>query len=101
MISHAFTTREIWVAGDPVQGYLSLDPEALKIGGLYCAIPGQGLGRALMDKVKEGRDYLWLNTHVPNEAAQRFYRREGFIEIGRHPAETPGAPDEVQMEWRA
>lgn len=99
-IANAMSLREIWVAGDPVEGYLSLDPDSLKIGGFYCSRTGEGLGRALMDRVKEGRDYLWLHTHVPNEAAQRFYRREGFIELARVPAEPPGTVDEVQMEWR-
>ena len=99
-IRDAIPVREIWVAGDPVCAYLSCDAEASKVAALYSGKPGEGYGKALMDRVKEGRDYLWLHTHEPNEVAQRFYRREGFIEVSRHAPEPPEVTREVRMEWR-
>ncbi|WP_231388640.1 GNAT family N-acetyltransferase [Pseudooceanicola algae] len=99
-IAAALPKREIWVAGDPVEAYLSLDPETLKIGGFYCAYPGRGVGRALMDRVKQGRDFLWLHTHAPNEAAQRFYHREGFVVTGSYLPTPPATLTEIRMEWR-
>ncbi len=95
----AFPAREVWVIGNPVEGYLSVDPEAGKIGALYCARSGAGLGKALMDKAKEGRDRLFLHTHVANEAAQRFYRREGFVGAGAVDPEPPHELPELRMEW--
>lgn len=46
-----------------------------------------GAGSALMREVKElvreiYPDYLWLDTHVSNESAIRFYERNGFKRIG-------------------
>ena len=91
--------RVILVAGDPAQAYLAFDPETLRIGGLYSNITGSGVGKALMDCIKVGRDYLWLNTHVPNEAAQKFYKREGFVEISNEGAEPSNIMPEIRMAW--
>lgn len=95
----ALPTRDAWVAGDPVQGYLSMDPKTGRIGGLYCATRGQGLGRALMNRAKVGRDRLWLHVYERNTRARRFYAREGFAETGRHLPEPPALLPEIRMEW--
>ncbi|MBF9049588.1 GNAT family N-acetyltransferase [Roseobacter sp. HKCCD9010] len=101
MIRDALPTREIWVAGDPVEAYLSYDPEKKRVGALFCRHGGRGVGKALMDRVKEGQDYLWLTTHEPNLRAQKFYIREGFTEVERFIPEPPETVREVKMEWRA
>ncbi|MBU2961954.1 GNAT family N-acetyltransferase [Citreicella sp. C3M06] len=98
----AWDKREIFVIGAPVEGYVSLDPAQRKIAALYTARPGAGLGKALLDTAKDGREMLFLHTHVPNEAAQRFYRREGFVQVGGAlPPEPPEIVPEIRMEWRA
>lgn len=99
MIVEALPGREIWLAGDPPEGYISVNPETGHVGALYTSRQGAGLGRALLDRAKEGRDRLRLFTHEPNTAAQRFYRREGFEEVGRNPEGVDGLP-EIIMEWR-
>lgn len=97
-IRQAMPEREIWVVGEPVAGYLSFDPEESRIGGFYVGRPGEGLGKALLDRVKEGRDYIQLWTHKPNRRAQKFYAREGFTPVSEKDGED-GVP-EVHMEWR-
>ncbi|GAA6179619.1 hypothetical protein NBRC116594_10570 [Shimia sp. NS0008-38b] len=99
-IRDALPTREMWVFGAPIEGYLSYVPEINRVGGLYCKTPGSGVGRRLMDKVKAGRDFVWLRTHEPNLRAQKFYKREGFVEVSRHDAEPPNTVREIRMEWR-
>lgn len=99
MIGGAMSSREIYVAGQPVQGYLSLDQEKNVIMGLYVERRGAGLGKALIDAVKTGRERLTLWTHVPNTRAHAFYAREGFTRTG----ETRNGDDgheEFEMEWR-
>lgn len=98
MIADGLPKREIHVAGDPVVGYLSFNPEASHVVALYTSRPGEGIGKALLDRVKEGRDYLMLWTHEPNTAAHRFYAREGFEMVGRNPEGGDGLP-ELQMAW--
>lgn len=98
-VSKAMSEREVFVIGDPVEGYLSLDPKTARIGALYLDNPGRGHGKALMDRAKEGRDYLQLWTHEPNAAAHRFYFREGFELVERNPKGEDNLP-ELRMEWR-
>ena len=99
LIAEAMPAREIYLIGEPVEGYLSLNPETAQIGAIYLDRPGEGLGKTLMERAKEGRDYLVLNTHEPNEAAQRFYKREGFRVTDRLAKGDDGLP-ELIMEWR-
>ena len=91
--------REFWVIGEPVQGYVSLEVEKSHIHGLYVSRQGRGLGKALVDKVKEGRDFLQLYTHIPNEAAHRFYHREGFETVEALPEGRGDGVGELRMEW--
>lgn len=100
ILAEGIPKREFWVIGDPVAGYLSLNPDDALIGGLYTAQPGSGAGKALIDRVKEGRDYLQLWTHEPNTAAHRFYQREGFKIVERKPEGRGDGVPELRMEWR-
>jgi putative acetyltransferase len=100
-VRDAFGLREMWVIGDPVAGCLSLDPKTDKVHALYCARTGEGLGRALMNAAKRCRDFLTLNTHEPNVAAQRFYHREGFVTVRRVAPTPPETVVEITMERRA
>ncbi len=93
--------RDIWVVGTPVQGYLSLNADEGRIGMLYCSARGSGFGKALMERAKDGRDFLWLTTQACNDNAQRFYKREGFVDVGSFPVEPPNTLPEIRMEWRA
>jgi len=92
--------REAYVIGAPVLGYLSLDQTVSHIWGFYVGKPGQGLGRALLNRAKENRTFLQLNTHHANTSAHRFYKREGFIQVG-DPWRGDDGIDEITMEWRA
>ena len=98
VLTEGLPQREAWVIGDPVAGYLSMDPKESHIWGFYVARRGEGLGRCLLDHVKAGRDYLQLNTHAANEAAHRFYAREGFRKVGAPWVGSDGI-DEIRMEW--
>ncbi|MEL6574006.1 MAG: GNAT family N-acetyltransferase [Pseudomonadota bacterium] len=98
MIRAGIPMREFWVVGDPIQGYLSFNTEVNQIMGLYTALPGNGVGKALMERVKEGRDWLQLWSHAANAKAHAFYRREGFVEVGNKESGVDGIP-EIRMEW--
>lgn len=97
-IAEAMPEREIYVIGVPVEGYLSLNSKSGIIGALYLDRPGNGFGRALLERAKRGRDRLSLWTHEPNVAAHRFYEREGFHRVERNPRGNDGLA-ELRMEW--
>lgn len=101
MIAKGIPMREFWVIGEPVTGYLSLDPAKNMIAGLYTAQPGSGAGKALVDAAKAGRGYVQLWTHEANENAHRFYHREGFKTVERSAQGNGDGIPELRMEWRA
>jgi ribosomal protein S18 acetylase RimI-like enzyme len=50
---------------------------------------GKGIGTALMKEVKKVAkdihpDYIWLDTHISNENAIRFYEKNGFRKVGKY-----------------
>ena len=86
---------------DVVQAFLSRDED--EVHALYVArgARGRGLGKALLDQAKAARPRLALYTFQANLSAQRFYLREGFLEIAR----TDGADNDehlpdIRYEWR-
>lgn len=99
MIHDALPVREIYVIGEPIEAYMSFDPVNAKIGALYCRRTGAGVGKALLDHVRQGRDFVWLTSDEPNLRAQAFYRREGFTECGFIDPEPPETLRELRMEW--
>ena len=49
---------------------------------------GKNVGAALMNEVKSiayeiSPDYIWLDTHISNDRAIKFYEKNGFIKIGK------------------
>ena len=87
--------------GGKLAGYLKLneapaqtdihDEQSLEIERIYVSkeFQGEGLGRCLMEKAistaNGGRKkYVWLGVWEKNEKALRFYKRNGFYQIGTH-----------------
>ncbi len=95
--------RETWVAerGGDLVGYIVLDHEWLDSIYVRSGLTGQGLGTVLLDLAKSLRpDGFGLWVFQSNEAAQRFYRRHGLVEIRR----TDGADNEerepdIELAW--
>lgn len=100
VIAAGIPIRDFWVAGDPVAGYLSLNRETAQVMGLYTEQPGAGIGKALLDRAKDGHDYLQLRSHTPNTAAHHFYEREGFVTVERDLNDGADGVPEIRMEWR-
>ena len=98
MIEEAIPFRELWVIGNPASAYVSFNKNLLQVVALYSDKPGKGYGKILLDKVKEGREYIQLWSHSANVSAQRFYQREGFKEADYNENGDDGIP-EIQFEW--
>ena len=67
------------------------DKKSLEIERIYVSseFQGEGLGRYLMEQaisiaVKRNKEYVWLGVWEKNEKAIRFYKKNGFYEIGTH-----------------
>ncbi|MEJ6395262.1 GNAT family N-acetyltransferase [Gymnodinialimonas sp. 2305UL16-5] len=98
-----FAKRDLYVAGDPPEGFMALDRDAALITALYLArsARGRGLGKRFLDLAKAGRDRLDLWTFVANRPAQAFYRREGFTEIRRSDGDNEEGLPDILFRWEA
>jgi diamine N-acetyltransferase len=84
-----------------VIGYLKLnvgssqtelqDDQALEIERIYVAqaFHGKGVGQLLYDKAiqiarQQNAEYVWLGVWEENQRAISFYRKNGFVEFGKH-----------------
>lgn len=99
MFEGALRYRIIWVIGEPVEAYLSLDPANGHIGALNCRTPGLGHGSALLETAREGRDFLSVNALMANVRAQTFWRRNGFTALGIENETLPVPLRRLRMEW--
>ena len=95
--AHGFLVRTIVaVRADVVVGFVMIDGD--QVDQLYLArvARGAGVGAALLDAAERivlaaGHRRAWLAVATGNEAARRFYSRQGWIDDGpfSHPAPVP------------
>ena len=81
------------------EGFIGLDQEY--IAGIFVRkeARSEGIGKALLDFVKEKKQELTLNVYRKNERAVRFYEREGFYIIERTTDESTDEK-EYLMRWK-
>ena len=60
MIRNAIPFRDVWVIGQAINGYISYNPDLLKVSALYVNKRGKGLGRILLIRLKSDYKYLQL-----------------------------------------
>lgn len=70
------------------------------IAGIFvkAASQSKGIGRQLLDSVKQDRTHLTLHVYKKNERGIRFYRREGFW-IQEEQVEESTGEVEFKMVW--
>lgn len=79
---HLIETCEVLVIRVPdLGGFLARRGDDIPALYLNPSHRGQGHGKALLDRAKQGRDRLDLWTFQANTRARAFYRREGFAEV--------------------
>ena len=82
-----------------IEGFVGLDQEY--IAGIFVRKEARsgGIGKALLDFVKEKKQELTLNVYRKNERAVRFYEREGFQIIDRT-VDKSTDEKEYLMKWK-
>lgn len=101
LVRQQFLQAELYVyeaAGD-ILGFAGL--QADYIAGIFVAAHSRsaGIGRALLDAVKDTRPALSLHVYRKNRDAVRFYRREGFCVLAERTDKNTGE-SEYLMAWR-
>ena len=83
---------ETWVyeQSKKVIGFISLRNN--EVGGLFvdATFQRQGIGRSLLDHIKQSRNYLELEVFEDNQIGQNFYRNYGFKEVDNYSCEETG-----------
>ena len=82
-----------------IEGFVGMDQEY--IAGIFVRkeVRSEGIGKALLDFVKEKKQELTLNVYRKNERAVRFYEREGFQIIDRT-VDKSTDEKEYLMKWK-
>lgn len=82
-----------------IQAFVGLNDEYIE--GIFVAdgMQSQGIGKLLLDFVKEKREKLRLNVYRKNRRAINFYQREGFEIWGEGLDEATGEKD-YEMIWQ-
>ena len=82
-----------------IQGFIGLNGEYIEGIFVYNKLQSQGIGKNLLDSVKENRTRLSLNVYQKNTRAIHFYQREGFEIQSQGIDEATGEKDYV-MTWQ-
>lgn len=106
--SHAEMVKEqllcaevlVYEEGGSVKGFAGLQGNYL--AGIFVEgnSRSKGIGRALLDRVKETHLFFTLHVYAENARAAAFYRREGLQAVSRETEKDTGR-EEYTMEWRA
>ncbi|OUQ15339.1 GNAT family N-acetyltransferase [Lachnoclostridium sp. An14] len=88
----------VWEEKGRVLGFVGLN--GYHIEGIFVAgdARSRGIGKGLLDFVKERKRPLSLNVYRKNPRAIRFYEREGFVTVEEGLDEGTGEPD-LFMKW--
>ena len=82
-----------------IQGFIGLNGEYVE-GIFVCdRLQSQGIGKLLLDFVKESRTELSLHVYQKNIRVIRFYQREGFEIQNEGMDEATGEKDYVMAWW--
>lgn len=102
IVKEMFLDTEVYVsekAGE-IQGFIGMMDDY--IAGIFvkCEARSKGVGKELLDYVKERKSHLTLSVYQKNEKAFRFYQRENFVIEAEAVGENTGEK-EYKMVWEA
>ena len=92
-------TVYVYEDNQEIQGFIGLNGEYIEGIFVSDAMQSQGIGKALLNCVKETRNKLLLNVYQKNTSAISFYQREGFEIQYSGMDEATGEKDYV-MAWQ-
>ena len=100
-VKEALPQAEVYVyeSENEIQGFVGLSGEHIE--GIFVSgeKQSQGVGKLLLDHVKDRKPKLLLNVYKQNTRAISFYRREGFEIQYEGSDEATGEKDYVMM-WQ-
>ena len=101
MVKEMLLQAEVYVceSNGKIQGFIGLNGDYIE-GFFVCdRLQSQGIGKLLLDFVKESRKQLSLNVYQKNTRAIHFYQREGF-EIQYSGLDEATGEKDYRMAWQ-
>lgn len=101
MVKDMFLQAEIYVYenGQTIQGFIGMENDY--IAGIFVSseVQSQGIGKLLLDFVKNRKEKLRLNVYQKNTRAIHLYQREGF-KIQYENLDKSSGEKEYVMTWK-
>lgn len=101
MVKEMLSQAEVYLYedGQKIQGFIGISGEYIE--GIFVSdeMQSRGIGRLLLDYIKDKKLRLCLNVYQKNTRAIKFYQREGFRISGEGIDEATGEKDYV-MVWQ-
>lgn len=90
----------VYEAEKSILGFIGLSGDYIE--GIFVdeAVRSQGIGKQLLDYVKQEHQALYLQVYVENEKAEDFYKREGFL-VEKEEQDTETGVMERRMLWQS
>lgn len=101
MVQEQLGQAEVYVSATSkeIQGFVGIVDGYIAGIFVHKTHRSEGIGKQLLDYVKERYDALTLNVYQKNERAVQFYHREGFSVVSEETDEDTGATD-FTMSWK-
>ena len=101
LVKEMLLQAEVYVyeSNGEIQGFIGLNGDYIEGIFVFGRLQSHGIGKLLLDFVKESRTQLSLNVYQKNTRAIHFYQREGFEIQSEGLDEATGEKDYV-MTWR-
>ncbi len=98
--AEAIEKSEVYVAEEDgtIVGFIGLDGDNIEGFFVDGKCRCRGVGKSLIDFVKERHTKLTLCVYEKNERASEFYKREGFVPVRKKPDISTGET-EILMKW--
>ena len=100
-VKEALSQAEVYVYeyDKEIQGFIGLNDEYVEGIFVRDEMQSQGIGKLLLNFVKEKKTKLYLNVYQKNTRAIHFYQREGF-EIQREGLDEVTGEKDYVMVWQ-
>ena len=101
LVKEMMSQSEVYVYEDDkmIQGFVGLNDEYMEGIFVRDEMQSQGIGKLLLNFVKEKKTKLYLNVYQKNTRAIHFYQREGF-EIQREGVDEVTGEKDYVMVWQ-
>ena len=102
LVKEMMSQSEVYVYEDDkmIQGFIGINDEYIE--GIFVSdeMQSRGIGKMLLDYIKDKKDKLQLKVYQKNVRAMSFYQREGFTIQSEEMDEFTGEKEYV-MNWES